>query len=166
MAKKRIPEDSAFLLAQGRLISEQMRSKKITQMEMAERLGLAQSTISSILNGKQNVTAKTLTSIAREVGVTVDDLTPSETALSAAAEAVAAGAEETAMSGWERKLAASKEAFLARHSHELSALDLNHVRNVAFLQEPVDFPDDGYWWDVVESGRRRRERARRRGDGN
>lgn len=166
MAKKRLNEDSAFLLVQGRLIAERMRKAKITQMEMAARLGLAQSTISSILNGKQNVTSRTLTEIARELGVTVVELTPSPTAVSAAAELVEAEQGTEAMPGWQRKLAASKNAFLARHSPELSALDLAHVRNVAFLHEPVDFPDDGFWWDVVDSGRRLRERVRRRADGN
>lgn len=65
-------EDDAKRLGEN---LKKIRSKKnITQTVLAENLGVDKSFISNIENGKTNPTLSTITSIAKALGVSVNDL--------------------------------------------------------------------------------------------
>ena len=49
-------------------------SKEITQIEIAKKLGVNRSFVSNIENGKNNPTLSTITSLARALGVSADEL--------------------------------------------------------------------------------------------
>jgi XRE family transcriptional regulator of biofilm formation len=48
--------------------------KEITQIEIAKKLGVNRSFVSNIENGKNNPTLSTITSLARALGVSADEL--------------------------------------------------------------------------------------------
>lgn len=148
----------------GVRIKDAREKKSLTQEDVERATEIPQSTISAIEKGRRGATLPQLTELARALGCAIDDLMPRPEPRAQEKEPPSEP-KQGPMSDWQRKLQASKEAFLARHAAELGSLDIQHVREVAFLSKPVEFPDDEYWFDIVESGRRRRERARRRGDG-
>ena len=49
-------------------------SKNITQSDLADVLGVDKSFVSNIENGKNNPTLSTISSLAKALGVTVDEL--------------------------------------------------------------------------------------------
>lgn len=56
----------------GRRIAEERRNAGITQIELAERCGLAQSHIARVEAGRYSVGFDTLEAIAEAIGMTVD----------------------------------------------------------------------------------------------
>lgn len=56
----------------GRRIAEERKNAGITQIELAERCGLAQSHIARVEAGRYSVGFDTLESIAEAIGMTVD----------------------------------------------------------------------------------------------
>lgn len=139
-----------------------MRDKGLTQLALAGVTGVPQGHISNLLNGSKRFQQWQVKAFADALDVREGDLLPP--GLFEPATEPAASVQRPAMSARERKLQASKEAYLARFAAELGPLDVEHVKAVVFITDPgMPEPDDQYWWDTVESGRRRRERARLRG---
>lgn len=64
----------------GYKIKELREEKKMTQEELAEKSGVSRTIISFLENGSPNTTSKTLVSIARALGVTIDQLFHKENA--------------------------------------------------------------------------------------
>lgn len=64
-------EDSKRL---GENLKEIRMSKNITQSELAEKLGADKSFVSNIENGKTNPTLSTITSLAKALGVSTNEL--------------------------------------------------------------------------------------------
>ena len=51
-----------------------MFDKKMTRMQLAEKVGISQQMVSDIVQGNKSPKAETLIKIAKALGVTVDDL--------------------------------------------------------------------------------------------
>ena len=64
-------EDSKRL---GENLKEIRMSKNITQSELAEKLSADKSFVSNIENGKTNTTLSTITSLAKALGVSTNEL--------------------------------------------------------------------------------------------
>lgn len=58
----------------GENLKEIRIGKKITQSELAEKLGADKSFVSNIENGKTNPTLSTITSLAKALGVSTNEL--------------------------------------------------------------------------------------------
>lgn len=58
----------------GENLKEIRVSKHITQSELAEKLGADKSFVSNIENGKTNPTLSTITSLAKALGITSNEL--------------------------------------------------------------------------------------------
>ena len=58
----------------GYKIKEVRESKNISQEELSKKSGVSRTIISALENGKTNTTSKTLTSIAKALGVSVDQI--------------------------------------------------------------------------------------------
>lgn len=58
----------------GENLKEIRVSKKITQSELAEKLGADKSFVSNIENGKTNPTLSTITGLAKALGVPANEL--------------------------------------------------------------------------------------------
>lgn len=58
----------------GRNIHIILFDKKMTRMELAEKVGISQQMVSAIVQGDKSPKAETLIKIAKALGVTVDDL--------------------------------------------------------------------------------------------
>lgn len=58
----------------GENLKQIRTNKNITQMEIAEKLGVNKSFISNIENGKTNPTLSTITSLATALGVSTNEL--------------------------------------------------------------------------------------------
>jgi transcriptional regulator with XRE-family HTH domain len=58
----------------GENLKEIRVSKNITQSELAEKLGADKSFVSNIENGKTNPTLSTITSLAKALGVSANEL--------------------------------------------------------------------------------------------
>ncbi len=58
----------------GENLREIRVSKNITQSELAEKLGADKSFVSNIENGKTNPTLSTITSLAKALGVSANEL--------------------------------------------------------------------------------------------
>jgi transcriptional regulator with XRE-family HTH domain len=58
----------------GRNIHIILFDKKMTRMQLAEKVGISQQMVSDIVQGNKSPKAETLIKIAKALGVTVDDL--------------------------------------------------------------------------------------------
>jgi len=58
----------------GYKIKEVRESKNISQEELSKKSGVSRTIISALENGKTNTTSKTLASIAKALGVSVDQI--------------------------------------------------------------------------------------------
>ena len=58
----------------GRNIHIILFDKKMTRMQLAEKVGTSQQMVSDIVQGNKSPKAETLIKIAKALGVTVDDL--------------------------------------------------------------------------------------------
>ena len=58
----------------GYKIREVREAKNISQEELSQKSGVSRSIISALENGKTNTTSKTLASIAKALGVSVDQI--------------------------------------------------------------------------------------------
>lgn len=58
----------------GRNIHIILFDKKMTRLELAEKVGISQQMVSAIVQGDKSPKAETLIKIAKALGVTVDDL--------------------------------------------------------------------------------------------
>lgn len=58
----------------GYKIREVREAKNISQEELSQKSGVSRSIISALENGKTNTTSKTLTNIAKALGVSVDQI--------------------------------------------------------------------------------------------
>ncbi|MBN1945749.1 MAG: helix-turn-helix transcriptional regulator [Bradymonadales bacterium] len=69
-----VTESDIYAAALGKLVAEIRSSKGLTQQELADRLGVAQSTISRIEKGQVTPNAYLLRQIASALGMEVGDL--------------------------------------------------------------------------------------------
>lgn len=68
-----------FLLEVAAAFKWYMREHKTTQSELAERLGVSEGRVSQILNGRQNLTCKTIEALGDALGAEVElTLTPKQ----------------------------------------------------------------------------------------
>ncbi len=58
----------------GRNLHIILFDKKMTRMQLAEKVGISQQMVSDIVQGNKSPKAETLIKIAKALGVTVDDL--------------------------------------------------------------------------------------------
>ncbi len=67
-------QDRAFFVALGRRIEELRKSQGLTQMQLADALGVAQSTINAYEKGTRRVQVSALPNVARLLGVSLEEL--------------------------------------------------------------------------------------------
>lgn len=71
-------DDQSFLLEVAAAFKWYMREHKTNQSELAVRLGVSEGRVSQILNGRQNLTCKTIEALGEALGAEVElTLTPS-----------------------------------------------------------------------------------------
>lgn len=148
----------------GSRVREERERAGVTQKQLERLTGILQPTLSALEKGaRQGATSEQIAKIAAALRIPTDRLLQPKLQVSTPAPEVIS----TQMSVRDRKLGASREAFLAKFAAELAPADRQCIETVVFLTEagPGFDPDDQYWWDLVEVGRRRRERARSRGVG-
>ena len=73
-------EDRAFFVALGTRIAELRKAQNITQVQLAETLGISQQTMHAYEMGHRRVPVSALTSLARSLGVSVEELLGSDLA--------------------------------------------------------------------------------------
>ena len=78
-------DERAFFIALGQRIAEQRKAQDITQVELAERLGISQQAMNSFEKGRRRVPVSLLPVIAHTLQTTLDalvaqDATPATTA--------------------------------------------------------------------------------------
>ena len=56
----------------GQAIKARMKQLKLSQQTLADAIGIRQSALSQMLNGKQPIDAKTFSRLCRAVGITCD----------------------------------------------------------------------------------------------
>lgn len=67
-------EERAFFVELGARIAEMRKARDITQIQMAEALGVSQQTINSYETARRRVPASTLPTLARMFDISVDEL--------------------------------------------------------------------------------------------
>ena len=65
--------EKEFLKKLGRNIAEQRKNKGLSQLDICAEIKMEKPNLSSIENGRQNVTTLTLLKIAKAIGVDVKD---------------------------------------------------------------------------------------------
>ena len=68
------PQDKRFYQALGKRIAERRKAQGLTQVELAERLGVSQQTLAHYEVGRLRVAVAMLPVLARELAVPVEDL--------------------------------------------------------------------------------------------
>lgn len=66
-------EENTFLYAIGRNIAKLRRKKGLSQLDVCAEIKMEKPNLSSIENGRQNVTSLTLLKIAKAIGVEVKE---------------------------------------------------------------------------------------------
>ena len=66
--------DKAFYAQLGRRIAERRKAQDITQVQLAERLGVAQQTLAHYETGKLRVAVAMLPTLSRTLGMTLEEL--------------------------------------------------------------------------------------------
>ena len=74
------PEDEAFYKALGQRIAEARKAQGITQVQLAEMLGVSQQTVAHYEGGRLRLAASMIPAIANAIGTTVIDLMGESTA--------------------------------------------------------------------------------------
>jgi transcriptional regulator with XRE-family HTH domain len=77
-------DDRAFFIALGQRIATQRKAQDITQVELAERLGISQQAMNSFEKGRRRVPVSLLPTIAGTLQTTLDALVGQEPAPAAA----------------------------------------------------------------------------------
>lgn len=77
-------DERAFFIALGQRIAVQRKTQDITQVELAERLGISQQAMNSFEKGRRRVPVSLLPVIAQTLQTTLDALVAQETALATA----------------------------------------------------------------------------------
>jgi transcriptional regulator with XRE-family HTH domain len=67
-------EEHEFFIQLGARIAESRKSQGITQIQMAEILGVSQQTINSYEVGRRRVPVSTLSTLARTLSISIEDL--------------------------------------------------------------------------------------------
>jgi len=68
------PDERAFFVQLGSRVAELRKAQGITQIQMAEALGVSQQTVNSYEVARRRIPASMLTTLAKMLAVTVDDL--------------------------------------------------------------------------------------------
>lgn len=68
------PQDKRFYQALGKRIAERRKTQGLTQVELAERLGISQQTLAHYEVGRLRVAVAMLPALAKELAVPVEDL--------------------------------------------------------------------------------------------
>lgn len=71
-------EEQAFFVRLGARIAARRKEQAITQVELAERLGVSQQTITAYEVGRRRIQVSALPVIARTLGITVEQLIEGE----------------------------------------------------------------------------------------
>lgn len=72
-------DEKAFFVQLGARIAQLRKTAAITQVQMAERLGVSQQTVNSYEVGRRRVPVSMLPALARMLGVSVEELIGEET---------------------------------------------------------------------------------------
>lgn len=72
--RKMTPEDEAFFRAFGQRMSEARKTQGVTQVQLAEMLGMSQQTIANYEGGQLRVVASMVHNLAEAIGVSVIEL--------------------------------------------------------------------------------------------
>ncbi|WP_225444874.1 helix-turn-helix domain-containing protein [Pseudomarimonas arenosa] len=67
-------DERAFFIELGQRIAQRRKDQGITQMQLAELLGVSQQAMNSFEKGRRRVPVSSLPAIARAVGATLDEL--------------------------------------------------------------------------------------------
>jgi transcriptional regulator with XRE-family HTH domain len=137
-----------------------MVSKGLSQLEIARRTGLTGATVNALCNARGTIVVASVVSVAKELGVSVDDLLAPD-AQSNDADAVAEAAAMRALEAFERKrkpapqqvdiapkfenLDAEAQVFAAQIREQLLALSTQPrllTQAALFLQAIVDANED------------------------
>lgn len=143
----------------GRRIKEERERAGLTQVQLERATGIPQPALSALEGGKRGATTAQVARLASALKI------PSERLLPQVAAPVVAEEEPPYHSApRDRRIEASRESFLERYSAELSPADRRCIEAIILLGTPGPGfqPDDQFWIDLVEAGRRRRERSRAR----
>jgi transcriptional regulator with XRE-family HTH domain len=73
-------KEKTFYAALGRRIAEQRKARGITQVQLAEQLGIAQQTMAHYEGGVSRIAVETLTQAAAALDVSVEELIGTSTA--------------------------------------------------------------------------------------
>lgn len=117
----------------GNKIKELREKKGLTQKELAEEIGVAQSTIAMIESGKNKGSIKTLAKIANYFNVSIDYLTTTEEKLSLAIDSLE-NIHKLAKEGVKQK--GNKIETLAAHfeGEEFTDEDIEDIKNfISFI---------------------------------
>lgn len=68
------PQDKRFYQALGKRIAERRKAQGLTQVELAERLGISQQTLAHYEVGRLRVAVAMLPALAKELAIPVEDL--------------------------------------------------------------------------------------------
>lgn len=68
------PQDKAFYQTLGKRIAEQRKSRGITQVQLADRLGIAQQTMAHYEGGRLRMPLSLMPTLANELNVTISEL--------------------------------------------------------------------------------------------
>ncbi len=74
------PTDKQFYQALGRRIAHFRKTEGLTQQQLAEQLGIAQQTMAHYEGGHLRITVIMLTSLAKTLGITLEELMEEQTA--------------------------------------------------------------------------------------
>ena len=73
------PDETAFFQAMGSRIAAARKDAELTQVELADRIGIAQQQLASYEVGRRRVPVSLLPALARALSVTIDELIGEET---------------------------------------------------------------------------------------